>query len=716
MFIPGSIPTNTNLPTTTMNNNLHQQQFLFDNLKDHRSHKLSSSMSRKTSSTPNFSLDPDLLRELNARYLHDINATRTSNTNNSPIDGNGLPAFLLPPFLRAEHYHQHTHTHEHNLNILTPPNNSLLNGNLNNSILDKLSKSENSLSPFLRTTAVNNFSPASLLPPPPPIFPPFSLNNNTTTTTPVNNNINNNNSTKEISSPPAKKSPKWCAAHVRISWMIYHQQQRSKDKLSPSDNKKDEEQQQQQSSSLLNNKLPDLISNTKPILPPPPPSTSDLSLPLTATYPTAHLPPPPSFNYRSPFDFAGVNNGPLGRIPPSPSSAFGGLGSLFPPPPPPPPPPPSSSTIDRKSDINGSVAAAAALGLDWSRFHRGIGPSSLIPPLTPIPSTNDNLSLKKLDETNNSNHENRKRSSSVLNNDDDRRNSHHHLMLPPSHLTNNNYSSSSSNRSRSRSPHPSLHHHSSSSSSLLNKNSSSSSPPSSVHLSSSSRKRNSPNIKPHISDNSKNSSSHIPPSLPPPGLPPIPLPPTFGSFDPLTLSIIERQRLSAAYASLFAAAAASSQPNNYFPGNIDPTTYRNNNGSSNIFPNVDSSAMTAALMQREHFLNSLRQQQEQILERERVAAVISLNKLSKLSSTKIEQSSPKINHDEIPRISPKLGTSPGSHSSTSSSSESSKKIKHVKREKQSPSPTTIPSTTMNTEIILKDELNNESTPSLSTTT
>jgi hypothetical protein len=51
------------------------------------------------------------------------------------MDGNGLPAFLLPPFLRAEHYHQHTHTHEHNLNILTPPNNSLLNGNLNNSLV-----------------------------------------------------------------------------------------------------------------------------------------------------------------------------------------------------------------------------------------------------------------------------------------------------------------------------------------------------------------------------------------------------------------------------------------------------------------------------------------------------------------------------------------------------------------------------------------------------
>jgi hypothetical protein len=55
--------------------------------------------------------------------------------------------------------------------------------------------------------------------------------------------------------------------------------------------------------------------------------------------------------------------------------------------------------------MNGSVAAAAALGLDWSRFHRGIGPSSLIPSLAPLSSTNDSLSSKKLDETNNSNND-----------------------------------------------------------------------------------------------------------------------------------------------------------------------------------------------------------------------------------------------------------------------------------------------------------------------
>jgi hypothetical protein len=289
----------------------------------------------------------------------------------------------------------------------------------------------------------------------------------------------------------------------------------------------------------------------------------------------------------------------------------------------------------------------------------------------------------------------RKRSSSVLN-DDDRRNSHHHhLMLPPSHLTNNNYSSSSSsNRSRSRSPHPSQHHHHHhSSSSLLNKNSSSSSSPPS-----SSRKRNSPNVK---SDPSK-TVSHPPP------------PPTFGSFDPLTLSIIERQRLTAAYASLFANA---SQPNNYFPVNIDPTIFRNN-GSSSLFPNLDSSSMTAVLMQREHFLNSLRQQQEQI-ERERVA-VASINKISKPPTTttninplKLEQTSPKILIEEPPKV----ATSPGSHSSTSSSSSSSKKVKHVKREKESSPSPSIPSTNENIELTsVKEESNIEITPSISTTT
>ena len=307
----------------------------------------------------------------------------------------------------------------------------------------------------------------------------------------------------------------------------------------------------------------------------------------------------------------------------------------------------------------------------------------------------------------------KRRSLSVLNNDDDRRNSHHHLMLPPSHLTN-----SSSNRSRSRSPHPSLHHHhhhhhASSSSSLLNKNSSSS-PPSPSHLTSSSRKHNSPNIKSSTSDTSKNSSH---PSAPPPpplptGLPSVPHPPTFGSLDPLTLSIIERQRLSAAYTSLY---GSISQPNNFFPGNIDPTAIRNNS-PSNLFPIVDSSTMAAALMQREHFLNTLRQQQEQIIGRDR-AAVTSAAKSSKSSTInmlKTEQKSPKMNAEEISRISPKPRTSPGSHSSTSSSSESSKKIKHSKHEQEASS-LPIPTNSGNTEVILKEKSNVELASAVSNT-
>jgi hypothetical protein len=91
-------------------------------------------------------------------------------------------------------------------------------------------------------------------------------------------------------------------------------------------------------------------------------------------------------DFRSPFDVPGANNSSFGRVPPSQSSAFGGLGSLFP-----STLPPFSSTIDRKSEINGSVNT---LNLDWARFARGFGPFS---------SANDGLSSKKVDETNNFN-------------------------------------------------------------------------------------------------------------------------------------------------------------------------------------------------------------------------------------------------------------------------------------------------------------------------
>ena len=175
-------------------------------------------------------------------------------------------------------------------------------------------------------------------------------------------------------------------------------------------------------------------------------------------------------------------------------------------------------------------------------------------------------------------------------------------MLPPSHLTN-------SNRSRSRSPHRSVHPYPLS----MNVQNKSSSPPPS-------RKRTSPTVKSTPMENNQKTPSHFAP--------------TFAGLDPLMMSMIERQRFSAsaAYASLFGAPPGSANvPSNFLP--------------PNLFAHLDaSSAMSAAMMQREHFLNSLRtSHQEQVL--------------STKKST--EESSRIIN----PR---KVTESPGSHSSTSS--------------------------------------------------
>lgn len=190
--------------------------------------------------------------------------------------------------------------------------------------------------------------------------------------------------------------------------------------------------------------------------------------------------------------------------------------------------------------------------------------------------------------------------------------------------------------------------------------------------------------------------------------------------------MIERQRLSAAYASLVGLPAGT---NNFFPPNFDPTHLRPN-ASSSLFNNADSSSvMAAALLQREQLLNSLRfAQQHQNLERDRAAAATlasisssssssNKDKVSKLNVTKTEQTSPKLS-EESTRISPKTLTSPGSHSSNSSSSRSSssKKSSHVKRVKPSSSPSPLPIPMENQETNVKQETAIELTPSVSVTT
>jgi len=187
------------------------------------------------------------------------------------------------------------------------------------------------------------------------------------------------------------------------------------------------------------------------------------------------------------------------------------------------------------------------------------------------------------------------------------------------------------------------------------------------------------------SDNLKTSSHSLPLIFPP--------------VDPLTLSIIERQHLSATYASLFASA---SHGKNFFPTNIDPMIFRNTNSPS-LFTNFDPSGMTAALIQREYFLNSLRLSQQQ-QQHEHGTIVDNNNKTLK---TKFEQISPT-NKEETKRIRLEHATSPTSNSSISSSIKS----KHVKREKQSSSPSSIASTNKSHDLTSKGD----SFPSISTTT
>jgi len=145
---------------------------------------------------------------------------------------------------------------------------------------------------------------------------------------------------------------------------------------------------------------------------------------------------------------------------------------------------------------------------------------------------------------------------------------------------------------------------------------------------------------------------------------------TISTFHPLTLSIIERQRLSAAYVSLF---TSLSQENNFFPRNFDPIIFVNDN-SSNLFSNLDPSSMTNILIQHQHFIHSLSLSQQLNIQRERqTIGKKNLIQIKKSLKNKFEQISSR-NKKEIKRI--KL-----ENTKSNSSPSSSIKSKHVKREK-----------------------------------
>ncbi|CAF0835284.1 unnamed protein product [Didymodactylos carnosus] len=721
------------------------------NFKDstYRNSKLSATSSSSKKHAPN----PDLLRELNARYLHDINIQRAAATAAACNDPQTSLLVGSSPYLRAEHYHQHTHTHEHNLNILTPSSTSTTTSaaittstsNIN-PLLDKLSKPDG-LSPFLRTSLSSSSSMTPTLTTFPSILTPFGFNNNSNGSPSLGST--GSSSSKDLSSPTSssisKKPGKWCAAHVRISWLIYKHQQRTKSS--------DKDDNTVKNTSLL----PDLLSST----------TKNEQHNSSSLSPYQTLPPPlPSsaatslFNYR-PFDFSALPNGvfppPNSLSVPFPGrtggpNAFGGLGSLFP---------------DRKDN---SMAAGPSLGLDWTRYHRGLGP--LMPPYSnKPPDLMDPTSMlaKKMEEERKRQEDDRDRTLlereranrlSMNNSTSDRidvreravadRLHHPHLSYLPSHLTNN--STSSTNRSRSRSPHHNQNHKDQlkTAPSPLTANLSES-----PLTSSNKKQRNSPSVKSEsISTTPSRTGTDkqlLPPSLPP-SLNPL-------GLDPLMLSILERQRVSAAYASLF------SNPFLTPPSMNERSPYGGAGfwpgmGGPDRSPQAAAAAMAAAeayrnlfdarlnetfLQQREHFLSlaassgqppttttprgaslpsfsspeTSRLYQENY-ERERLAYMKAAALIKDEPKTNGAVSSPKLT-TKIERFSPPTvtNTSPKQEPLSPSSSTSSKKSKKIK--KTSPvsptnhtTPTMIPlssSTTISTNSLPLSESNTDSSSS-----
>ncbi|CAF1600757.1 unnamed protein product [Didymodactylos carnosus] len=309
-----------------------------------------------------------------------------------------------------------------------------------------------------------------------------------------------------------------------------------------------------------------------------------------------------------------------------------------------------------------------------------------------------------------------------------------------------------SNRSRSRSPHHNQNHkdqYKTTSSSLTSNLSESSS------MSSNKKQRNSPSVKSESISTpplrTVNEKTSLPPSLPP-SMNPL-------GLDPVTLSILERQRVSAAYASLF------SNPFLTPPAMNDRSPYGNAGfwpgmGGNDRNPHTAAAAVAAAeayrnlfdaqrlnetfLQQREHFLALAASGQsptttsprgpslppftsqetsrlfQENYERERLAYIKAATLIKDEPKTNGILSSPKV-PIKAERFSPQTATNntspkqePPSPSSSTSSSKTSKKIKKSSASINYTAPavaTLPPSTTISTTSLPLVESNTDSSSS-----
>ena len=218
---------------------------------------------------------------------HHHHRRHSSSTSNNDLPNattpTGHPLYLAPVIVTEFHQHQHNHnhTHEHKLNITTKNDRSVSPPSRSKTPLSNEPKK-----PKTGFSVTDMFNEKTS-----PIIKHSPSSQSQGFLSVVNNKKDTNSSSSTPSAIPLKKptNGKWSTAHIHVAWMIYHHDQRQRDKQNPLN--------------PTNNKIRPSPTQSSMFLPPPLPlmENNDLSLLRPP------IPPSPLFS-PFPFDIAASQN------------------------------------------------------------------------------------------------------------------------------------------------------------------------------------------------------------------------------------------------------------------------------------------------------------------------------------------------------------------------------------------------------------------------
>ncbi|CAF0878225.1 unnamed protein product, partial [Adineta ricciae] len=234
---------------------------------------------------------------------HSSSASNTDIPNSSTSAG--PPLYIAPVIVTEFHQHQHNHnhTHEHKLNITTkddrqpsprsktPHSNEPKKPKTGFSVTDMFVDKSSSVIKHSPQSSLQQSQPQGFL---------------SVITSKKDNNQSSSLSSSSSSSVQLKKpsNGKWSTAHVHIAWMIYHNEQRQRDKL----NLLNPANKIRPSTSLMQSLSSSSSSSQSTFLPPPMP-LNDANNDLSLLRPP--LPPPAPSPFAFPFDIQSQHNHPF---------------------------------------------------------------------------------------------------------------------------------------------------------------------------------------------------------------------------------------------------------------------------------------------------------------------------------------------------------------------------------------------------------------------